>query len=526
MNAISLPMKVALLALFFLYPQISIGQTPKIDSLKPLLSVTSGVEYSDVLFELSRQYLDVDNGLSLQHANNAFERANQNGDSIRIVKTGRVKSQALRRLGKIDSSLALYNRILPIARRHNCIDELKYILNGLGVIYVFNAQYDKALKCNFESLGLREKDGNKFDIGVALNNIAMVYYKLKDYDNALSYFKQSLQLKGEIDHNSESDITLTNIGLCYAYKNNFTDALSFVNRGFYLCGDNCSENFLTNARFSLGVISFGQRNFLEAERQFLKSYALARKLENARFQLDNIVYLLRIYIEHRQMQLVEHYLKEAETLIASGTSHNLELIKVYTQLVAVYSKSGDFRKVAFYQGKYIALKDSIYNDELTTNLMKVEAEHLDKENKLKIESQNKIHALNREVIYRQRFLNIFIGIVAMLLVALATVLFKSNQQKRKINHLLDKKVKERTQELELNRDALQRACEERDVVIHKAAIDIKSSLATIKGLCALGLKDIKDPGAGEYLKKVDITSDNFSGVLNRLFLINKVSVPT
>ena len=193
-----------------------------------------------------------------------------------------------------------------------------------------------------------------------------------------------------------------------------------------------------------------------------------------------------------QISLAENALKENEELIQSSLDYNDAIIELYTQLYKLFSKAKNFEKVAFYQAKYISLKDSIYSKERTTNLMKIEAEYLEKENKAKIESQAKILALNEEVILRQRYLNVVIGLVALLLVALATVLVKINNQTRRLNQLLDKKVKERTQELELNRDVLLRACNERDIIISKAASDIRSSFVTIKGLCHLGLKD--NPG--------------------------------
>ncbi len=221
------------------------------------------------------------------------------------------------------------------------------------------------------------------------------------------------------------------MSLCYGYKNNFTEAKNFVKQGFSVCVKNCSDRFLLHAQFSLGIISFEQRNFHEAETQFLKSYALAKKLNNERFQLDNIVYLLRIYISRNQMKEAENYLAEAESLITLGTPYSPEMIDIYSQLFSLYSRSGNLEKVAFYQNKYIALRDSIYNDALTTNLMKLEAEHLEKENKARIDSQNKILELNEEVIFRQKFLNIFIGVIAILLVALAILLVKSNRAETK-----------------------------------------------------------------------------------------------
>ncbi len=526
MLSLILKKRVALLSFaFFLSTQIGLSQNQKIDSLNLLLSIKSGVERIDLLFELTRAYADTDYTLSFEYAGEAYELSKQIKDTFRIVRTGRAKSQIFRRLGEIDSSIILLNKVLPIARSHNYLNELKPILNGLGLAYTLQANFDKALRCFFESLELREKDGDKFEIGVALNNIGLVYYNLEDYDRALTFYNRSFKLRNETSNRYDLDVVLLNISLCYAHKGNFPEAQNFVKRSFATCGKNCSEYFLTNAWYGLGVISFEQKNFSKAEIQFLQSYSLARKLGDKRFHLDNMEYLIRIYLHNNQLELVEKYLKEAETLISSGMPYNQEMINLYARLFLVYTKSKNFEKVAFYQGKYIELKDSIYTTELTTNLMKVEAEHLEKENKAKIDSQNKILALKEEVISRQRFLNVFIGIVSVLLVALAIVLLRSNRQKKFMNKLLDEKVKERTQELEMNRDILQRACEERDILIHKTSIDIRNSLATLKGLCSLGLKDIEDPRAQQYINKMNTTSDNFSEILGRLHLTRITGEP-
>ncbi len=177
---------------------MGVCQNQKIDSLKSLLSGKSKIEYSDILYELAYEYVDIDDELALRYAKEALETAGQIEDSFRIVKAARIKSLIFRRLGELDSSMILSTKILPVARRNNFIDELKSILNGLGSVYVLKGHYDRALQYFFESLELREEDGNKFDISIVLNNIGMVYYKLANFDTALSYFNRSIQLKTEI----------------------------------------------------------------------------------------------------------------------------------------------------------------------------------------------------------------------------------------------------------------------------------------------------------------------------------------
>ena len=503
-----------LIIAFFALSKEAYGQNKKIDSLKRILPRAVDTIYIDILYNLAYEYVDNDYDSGLRYATDAYDAANQFGDSLRIVKTGRIKSLAFRRLGMLDSSLVLSEEILPVARRYALEKEVMSILNGLGLVFTEQAKYDKALRCYFESLEVGEKMDDQFNMSVGTNNIGMVYYKLRDYDNALVYFTRAIQLQKELKSKYEYEIRLTNAALAYAYKNRFSEALNMIDEALSHCAKNCTKNVLMQADFTLGIIAFRNQKFHQAGIKFLESYERAKEINDERFQLDNIIHLVQIHIVSNNLTLAENYLDKAEKLIIRGSSYNREMIEVYRQLFSLYKKSENFEKVAFYQGKYITLKDSIFGEELTTNLMKIEAEHLEKENKAKIESQNKILALNEEVIIRQKYLNVFVGLVTLLLVALAIVLIRSNRQKQKINQLLDKKVRERTQELEFNQNVLQRACEERDVLIDKTAADIRRSLATIKGLCGLGKKNIHD--ACQCLEKVNATADNFSETINKL----------
>ena len=73
---------------------------------------------------------------------------------------------------------------------------------------------------------------------------------------------------------------------------------------------------------------------------------------------------------------------------------------------------------------------------------------------------------------------------------------------------------------------IQRAWQERDMLISKASADIKSSIATIKGLCVLGKKEIDHPRASEYWARLDKTSDSLSAISKTMFYSSKINAPS
>ncbi len=487
----------------------------KIDSLKSLLQSKDGLNSFNVLYSLAYEYIDVDDELALYYSSEAYKIAKNYGDSLGIVKAGRIKSLAQGRLGVLDSSLILSLEILPIASRNNYTEELNHILNRLGSAYVLKADYDNALEYYLQSLSIREKNGDKFDLSVILHNIGYVFFKLEDYDKALLYYTRSLNLKSEIENKYDLDNLLINLGLCYTYKKDYSKAREFIDQALSLCKNHCSKNFVMQVDFSLGLIYFGLGELERAERHFYKSYNSAREVNNERFQLDNIVYLSKVNIHQNELVLAEKYLIDAEKLADSGTPYNLELIKIYHELFSLYERLKKFDRMAMYQNKYIQLKDSIYGEELTRNLMKIEADYLERENKALIVSQAEILSLKDEVIFRQRFMNAFIGIIALLLIVLSYVLIRSNRRERATNHFLEQKVRERTVELEKSNDALVRSLEEQTIVFQKLSSEMKSFIATIKGLCSLSLTDSETAEGGQYIRKIETTSDQLLGIVNK-----------
>ena len=437
-------------------------------------------------------------------------------DSLQVVRAWAIQGSTLRRMGLIDSAMTVYKRILPVAKRHECDKVRKNVLNSIGLLYTYQAQYDEALKCHFESLELRNQTGDKFEISISLNNVGFVYYKLTNPDKALFFFHKALELKKQIQNSFGLDQFLMNIGLAYSAKRDYVLARKYITDAFKNCNDSCSDEFLMGGYFGLGSVAIAENKTKEAEHMFLRSYELSKKVNNARFLFDNTIYLADIYMGRDERSRAESYLKHAEKFIGKDAEYNSELAEIYATFSTLYHKSGDYKRIVYYQDKLIALRENIFNEEVTSNLMKVESDFLEREHNARLEAQNKIMVLNEEIISRQRIVNIFIGVVAALVIIVAILLARSNRQRLLLNQQLDIKVKERTKALELNQRELQRAWRERDVVISKASADIQSSMATIKGLCFLGLKDIDHPKAPDYLHKMSNTSDQLFNILNAM----------
>jgi signal transduction histidine kinase len=497
------------------------AQTNKrIDSLVSTLKKASGRDRFNSLYEIAFQYAtEAAYDKALPSISEAQEIAMQMGDSLRMVKSGRLKGQILRRMDRTFDAIQEFRAVLPIARNQQYDAEYGDILNALAVTYTYQANYDKALETHFESLILREKIGDNDEIGIALNNIGLVYYKLNNLEKALDYYKRSLKLT---DRPKYKLPWLINTGLCFNALGDYVNAKKSIDEGFSICEPNCDDFIRMQGEFGLGAAAMGLKKPQDAFDHFEASYALSKKQNDTRFQIENLLYISQIRGLRGEKEEAKRILHETEAL-AEKTEYNQLLISIYKQFSILYSESKDFENAAAYQHKYILLKDSIFSENLIKNLAHVQTAFEERENLKTIKNQDAVLALKEETLKRQRAENVFYAFAAVLVFGLAILMLLLFRLTRRANERLEERVEARTKDLNDSNDALSKVNGEMDNFIYKTSHDIRGPLASLKGICNVAIMDVHDTTALGYLKKLDSTADKLNMILTRLLIINQIN---
>lgn len=509
----------------------------RIDSLARVLE--SDIETParlNSLIELSLEYFDYDHESCLKYADEAYDLAKELGDSLQIVKSSRIKGQMYRRIGQLDSSIAILDEAYYIAKRNRYLYDYKRILNALAAAYILKADYDKALEFNFQSLLVREEEGDKAEVSIALNNIGLVYFKLKNYEQAIKYYLRSLEYKRSSGDNVDLDMLLINLGLCYNQIAEFSDAQKYILEAFNTCGTACSDAILVQGKFGLGVSYFMQKEYEQSEINFQQSYKLALAIKDTRFEIENLVYLGELNSAQGNYVEAKQYFIEAETK-AKPAGYAQLLVDTYLHFSNLLNKIKDYEQAAVYQKKYIELKDSLFNEELVKNIARVQTSYEERENIATIAS-------NELVIEQQRNLSIAIAVIALLTGLLVLVLQFGNRNIKRVNAKLseakeviqekneelanknkelDIQVEKKTADLARANSSLKQVNDELDNFIYKTSHDIRGPLASLKGMCNVALMDVQDPVALDYLRKLDATAERLNTILTRLVIINQIN---
>lgn len=480
---------------------------------------------------------------SIDHLEKALKIAMSIGDSLQIASIGRLRGFALMDALRNTEAIQQMKITLGIAKRNKFDSQVRSLLNSIGIAYADLGLYDSALMYHFQSLELREKEGDKRATSVSLNNIGLVYYKLQDPQQALRYYLPSLALKKEINDQNGVVRLLVNIGLSYSLSDNHQAAVEYAQQAVNSCGSDCKSLSIVSAFVLIGESYYKIGKLDESEIFSNKAFQLASEIQDQSGQLEALMLKASIYFRKKQFNdAINEALKI--TVDPDNKSFPEIFLRAYEKLIYAYDSIGNVAKVKQYQRKYINLKDSIYNNNLINNLAKIQAQYQERKNLKTIREQSEILLLKEEIIKRQRQQTTFITIVACIGILLAYVFFRllreiqrkrtdlaeknrqlreAQEALRKITLDLDHLVAARTRDLAESNRSLTRTNEELDHFIYRTSHDIRGPLASLLGLAYLGKLEVTEPVAGNYLRQIDQTASKLNGVLAKLAKINQIS---
>jgi hypothetical protein len=464
--------------------QQTVAQNSKIvDSLENLLKTKTGKDRWDPLYELAFEYVNKDPKHALNTIDEAYQVSLLGTDSLKIVKSLRVKAHLLGTLNNREGQLALLKEALPIASRNNFTRDEALMLNNLGNLYVFSSEFDKALETHLRTLEINRERHDTSDITSSLNNLGLIYYKISNYRKAIDYFEASYRL-GVLASISSQEVVLPllNIAISKIKIEDISGAEGTQEEAEKLCTSNCYDQYAHIFYFNKGALARIKNQLADARSCHLASLALSRKNNVKRFELDNINALARIEIESDNLSEANKWLNAAALILKADQYLLNESLSYYELRSKYYSKAGAYKKSRDYEHLYGQLLNKLFNRSWASRMMEIEEGHLNKEHQKALDSQTQIAALREEVIFRQKVANGLMGAITLMLLVIGYFLFVSVRNKKRANLYLEGCVRNRTNELLENRNELLRLNLESAAKMCDLHSRLKQSLATLSGL--------------------------------------------
>ncbi|MEA3478730.1 MAG: tetratricopeptide repeat protein [Bacteroidota bacterium] len=497
--------RIILLLLFNLL--LFSGYATNVDSLLLLLEGAIGNQRAELLNLISETYVNTSAEKSVQYAQEALEAAENVKNTTEEVRAYKNIGNAYNLLNANELAVFNYEKALALYQETYDYENIIDVLIQIAYVYYKVGDYSNALNFARQSLANCEQFKDSTGISESFNTLGVIYWKLGDLDKALEYQLQSLSYDEEENHN-----TFNNIGIIYGVQGNFNKALNYQLRAldirkdlglivgiagslnnigiiykqmgkldtalvYFLEALDLREELgqpwrLAGAYNNVGSIYRAKGDYSMALEYFRKSLIYSNAAENTYEYASTLLNIGDVFLELKVHDSANIYLQDGIILANRIHAQNL-LSDGYYSLYQLYYDKLDYLGALEYYKAYSILKDSVFSrqskDKISELRIKYETEEKEKENELLKKLLEVNNSLQVQKLSRARNIRNLFAVILFLVIILIFLFYnrftirkktnkmltdkniqinRINQDLRKLNNELEKRVKERTKNLE------------------------------------------------------------------------------
>ncbi|WP_455143372.1 tetratricopeptide repeat protein [Candidatus Hodarchaeum mangrovi] len=169
--------------------------------------------------------------------------------------------------------------------------------NNLGNIYRAWGDFDKAKEAYFEAIRIGDIQKDKRGLASRFNNLGILYLDKKDYKLALQMLETAKQYDEETSNVKGLITRLGNIGIVYERLEDKNKAEKFFKEAMNLAEKNNDTRGLANTYLTYAIFFMGQGKYKESLEYLLKSFDLAKSIDDVRLALHCLERLSTAYEE-------------------------------------------------------------------------------------------------------------------------------------------------------------------------------------------------------------------------------------
>jgi len=367
-----------------------------------------------------------------------------------------------------DSSLYYFTRALEVSDKLDALKLKASCHRYIGMVKENQGSYDDALEEYFKAMAIYEDTGNKNGMASCFSDIAIIHYMQKSYELCIEYLTKSYEIKKELGDQSAIANYFTNMSAVKTDQGQYESAIDYTLKSIELFKELDDKEGVAIGYGNLGSINYSLRNYQEALENHLKSVELHQEQNNKdgiAHSLSNIsgLYLLMADSVARTESQRSQYLKEA---ISYGY-HALELARELDAVSAknyaagtlmnAYSALGDYKKAMEFAAEFIAIRDSMFNEEKTRAIEEMDTKYETEKKQQQIELQESQILARDATIRQQKTLRNALGAGLFAVILIIIVIVYAYIQKRKDNKKITEKnaqILEANEELTVLNEAI------------------------------------------------------------------------
>ena len=358
-----------------------------------------------LLNALAWEYRGVQMLRALEYGKQALELGSQLGMKEDMINSYNFIGVIYRNMGNYTQAMSSYLKALELAEAEKNNKQIAYCYNNMSNLYQKQKLYKQALENSTKALAAFERLADKRGTAYSHLRIGEVYEKQHLNEQAVEHYQESLRLRREIGDKEGLITPLINLATVYRQMGQDDRALETYQQSLVIEQELKHDKGFAGTLVGLGILYLKKGDFSKAISSAEESLTHSRK--------------------------------------AFAIQEESAALKLLTE---AYSQKKDFAKAFLWQEAFIRLRDSLQNDETSSQMASLRSEYEAEKRAAEIALLNK----NRQM---QNWL--LSGAIAALIAfaVLSTSLFRLNKQRRKTNKAL-RLQNERLEEERQRSDAL------------------------------------------------------------------------
>lgn len=371
--------------IFFLSLTQAQAQKSVVDSLRSLLTTTSGVEKVDILNKLAGNLIYQNPEEATRIMSQAMDLSQELGYSEGRVIAWVVQAALANIKSEFSEAEEILQKAIVLAKEVDFKKGLAYGNLSLGIVHMKRGNYDLAIESHFSGAAAAKESGDP-DLEVTnLMNIGVVKQVLLDLDEAIKYLREAMSIAEENNLYTRLGQIYGNLGIITFKKNDFGQSIEYHEKGLALFQ---KGNFKSQEAISLLNIGLAYAQLRE-EKQAMTYYSSSEDLRNELGDRLGVARTLRykgeLMNDLGRPKQASGYLEKALAIASNFEDKDL-LADIYLQLYEANEKLPNLRKAISYYKAHVAIRDSIAmktkKGEIAKLTTQFELDKLEKENAL------------------------------------------------------------------------------------------------------------------------------------------------
>jgi CHAT domain-containing protein/Tfp pilus assembly protein PilF len=309
------------------------GVLPDQYGIASALSTLGALCNRDGDYSQAIEYLQKSTALYRELDSSGLRYGYQQADNL--AEMGRVHKA----MGDNIQALLFLNKALNIAKKLPYHDLKAGILNSIGLLYLEQEDYAKAVGYFEQSLEAYSKSTNQTEAALVLQNLGVTYQRQGSHELALESFTKSIRQAGEFD----KDLLIAarqGMGAVHREKREFKTALAVLDQALSLARQAEDQVRIAEILWRKAEVHHDLHNYADAAELSESALKIARKLRLPKLSYLTATTLGRAYIGQKKPDLALNILAQAveqvETMRSQVTGQEQGRLLFFEKKVVAY----------------------------------------------------------------------------------------------------------------------------------------------------------------------------------------------